>query len=302
VIAHELIGHGLQFLRRRHGSMRELKRKCEARLFQERVNQDVGLNKLSRTSVAAQKIMEDKYCAGFKRFMKRKSPSLMGLWDHINPDVPQLLALFEPYLAELARDGTTRMAVDAGKQSRGKFLRSAATDGDATAQYQLGMLYARGKILTKNQQTAANWIEKVAKQSHAKAQNRIGVIHEFGHGRPKDDLQAIHWYRKAAERNLPEAETNCWNGAAAWRATPPKPGSGCDAPPARTTPRPKPVSHMPIKPAEARPATALLRLNGMAGRRNGAMWPRNIYWPGSMTRAMASRVIRAKRISGTAWP
>lgn len=105
VIGHELIGHGLQFLRRRQGSLRELERECEARLYQERVNQDVGVNKLSRMSVAARKSMENKYCAGFKRFISRTSPSMMRLWDQINPDVPRLLKMFETYLAELARRG-----------------------------------------------------------------------------------------------------------------------------------------------------------------------------------------------------
>lgn len=208
VIGHELLGHGLQFLRRRQGSMRELERECEARLYQERVNQDVGVNKLSRMSVAARKSMENKYCAGFKRFMSRTSPSMMRLWDEINPDVPRLLKLFESYLLELARGGVTRRAVNAGKQSRVKFLESAALDGDATAQYQLGMLYTHGDILEKDLGFAAKWIENAAQQGHLKAQNRFGVIHEYGHGRPKDDLRAIHWYRKAAERNLPEAETN----------------------------------------------------------------------------------------------
>lgn len=101
VIGHELIGHGLQFLQRRRDSMRELDRECEARLYQERVNQDVGLDKMSRITIEFRKTMEDKYCAGFKRFVRRKSPALNGLWDEINPDVPRLLTLFQEYLVEM---------------------------------------------------------------------------------------------------------------------------------------------------------------------------------------------------------
>ncbi|NQU72940.1 MAG: hypothetical protein HQ514_20500 [Rhodospirillales bacterium] len=101
VIGHELIGHGLQFLQRRRDSMRELDRECEARLYQERVNQDVRLDKMSRITIEFRKTMEDKYCAGFKRFMRRKSPALNALWDEINPDVPQLLKLFQEYLVEM---------------------------------------------------------------------------------------------------------------------------------------------------------------------------------------------------------
>jgi hypothetical protein len=194
VIGHELIGHGLQFLHRRHDSMRELERECEARLYQERVNQDVGVNKMSRMSIAVRKTMEDKYCAGFKRFMKQKSPSLMGLWDEINPDVPRLLELFEPYLAELTRNGTTRNAVNADRQSRIRHLRSAAMDGDAIAQYQLGMLYLRGKILQKNPASAAKWFEKAAQQGHARAQHNLAIIYDEGHGVARDSAKAYFWY------------------------------------------------------------------------------------------------------------
>jgi hypothetical protein len=101
VIGHELIGHGLQFLQRRRGSMRKLDRECEARLYQERVNQDVGLDKMSRITIQFRKTMEDKYCTGFKRFIRRKSPALSALWDEINPDVPRLLTLFQEYLAKM---------------------------------------------------------------------------------------------------------------------------------------------------------------------------------------------------------
>lgn len=100
VIGHELIGHGLQFLQGRRGSMRELERECEARLYQERINQDVRLDKMSHTTIRLRQNMENKYCAGFKRFMRRKSPALDRLWDNINPDVPRLLKLFKEYLAK----------------------------------------------------------------------------------------------------------------------------------------------------------------------------------------------------------
>ena len=107
VIGHELIGHGLQFLRRGRGPMRQLERECEARLYQERINQDVGIDKRARVTIKLRKAMEDKYCAGFKRFLRRKSAALDGLWDRINPDVPRLLKLFETYVADLKRRGVS---------------------------------------------------------------------------------------------------------------------------------------------------------------------------------------------------
>ena len=42
-------------------------------------------------------------------------------------------------------------------------------------------------------------LEKTAKQGNAEAQYNLGVIYHNGEGVPKDDAKAFHWYEKAAK-------------------------------------------------------------------------------------------------------
>lgn len=53
---------------------------------------------------------------------------------------------------------------------------SAATLGDADAQYQLGSLYRNGLGVAQDDRAAFIWIERAAQQHSAKAQYHLGVI------------------------------------------------------------------------------------------------------------------------------
>ncbi|MUK41517.1 hypothetical protein GNP61_08070 [Aliivibrio fischeri] len=91
------------------------------------------------------------------------------------------------------------------KISYAKFS-SLAGQGNASAQYNLGVMYANGKGVTKDDKQAVNWYRKAAEQGYAFAQYNLGVMYANGKGVTKDDKQAVNWYRKAAEQGYAFAQ------------------------------------------------------------------------------------------------
>ena len=103
VLAHELVGHGIQFLEGRMGKMDETDRECEANLYKEQAFQDFGADKRATDMVNFRQQLEWRWCAAFKRYMAAETPGKMALWRRLNPDVPRLLEIFDDYLT--AREG-----------------------------------------------------------------------------------------------------------------------------------------------------------------------------------------------------
>jgi TPR repeat protein len=86
--------------------------------------------------------------------------------------------------------------------------RSKAEQGDAEAQYNLGVCYNDGDGVEKNSTQAVYWYRKAAEQGHAKAQNNLGVCYNDGDGVEKNYTQEVYWYRKAAEQGYAKAQYN----------------------------------------------------------------------------------------------
>ncbi|TYP94265.1 MULTISPECIES: toll/interleukin-1 receptor domain-containing protein [Nitrosomonas] len=86
-------------------------------------------------------------------------------------------------------------------------LMEAAEQGDAEAQNILGLMYASGRGVAKNEAKAVEWYRKAAEQGNATAQNSLGVMYEEGRGVVQDDTIAMEWYRKAAEQGDAWAQT-----------------------------------------------------------------------------------------------
>jgi TPR repeat protein len=53
---------------------------------------------------------------------------------------------------------------------------------------------------------AASWYRKSAEQGNAMAQYNLGVIYDDGQGVPQDYAVAMSWYRKAADQGYIEAQ------------------------------------------------------------------------------------------------
>jgi uncharacterized protein YbaR (Trm112 family) len=80
----------------------------------------------------------------------------------------------------------------------------AAAQGHAWAQNQLGQLYADGRDVPQDYTKARQWWEQAALQGHAWAQAQLGQLYANGLGVPQDYATARGWYEKAA------AQGNAW--------------------------------------------------------------------------------------------
>ena len=81
-----------------------------------------------------------------------------------------------------------------------------AEQGDANAQYNLGLLYALGQGVPQDFERAAEWYEKAAEQGVAAAQYNLGVIYANGQGVPQNVTEARQWFAQAAEQGVAQAE------------------------------------------------------------------------------------------------
>ncbi|HJS65711.1 MAG TPA: tetratricopeptide repeat protein [Nitrospiraceae bacterium] len=85
--------------------------------------------------------------------------------------------------------------------------RPLAEHGNVLAQYNLGMLYRKGRGVPQDDVQARKWYEKAAAQGQAKAQFNLGTLYFNGEGVPKDYQQALRWFRLAADQGEALAQT-----------------------------------------------------------------------------------------------
>ena len=79
-----------------------------------------------------------------------------------------------------------------------KIIKVLAEQGDASAQYNLGVLYAKGRGVAQDFNEAVKWYRKAAEQGDAFAQGKLGAMYHFGMGVPRDYIQAHKWFNLAA--------------------------------------------------------------------------------------------------------
>ena len=84
--------------------------------------------------------------------------------------------------------------------------KTQADRGNATAQFNLGVMHAEGKGAAKDEKEAVEWFLKAAEQGYAEAQDNLGVMYRDGRGVAKDEVEAVRWFRKAAEQGLAHAQ------------------------------------------------------------------------------------------------
>jgi len=113
------------------------------------------------------------------------------------------IVLVSAFAAPVA-GGTFEDAVDAN--ARGDYakalrlIRPLANDGDATAQFNLGLMYLTGHGVQQDDAAAALWFRKAAEQGYVFAQSNLGVLYRDGRGVPRDYAEAVIWIRKAADQ------------------------------------------------------------------------------------------------------
>ncbi|TXT24626.1 MAG: Sel1 domain-containing protein repeat-containing protein [Gallionellaceae bacterium] len=101
-------------------------------------------------------------------------------------------------------------AVDA--YNGGNFLyafdefRELALNGDAAAQYRLGLMYDKGEGVARDERQAVSWYIRAAGQDDTRAQFAIAEMYSEGRGVQRDDKQAARWYLEAAGHGFPKAQ------------------------------------------------------------------------------------------------
>jgi hypothetical protein len=85
-------------------------------------------------------------------------------------------------------------------------LKAKAAQGDAEAQYLVGMAYAIGEVVPCDDVECAKWIRQAAEQGHVGAQSYLSAAYGIGSGVPHDDAEAVKWLRRAAAQGDAEAQ------------------------------------------------------------------------------------------------
>ena len=141
---------------------------------------------------------------------------------------------------------TSGVAASSATTSRRRSgIASAAEQGFARAQYNLGVMYDKGRGVPQDFAEAMKWFRKAADQNHAKAQFNIGFMYERGQGVAQNYAGAMSWYRKAADQGDAAAQTNVGSMYATGHGVPTDYAeaiSGTARRPTRATPRRSPIS------------------------------------------------------------
>jgi len=86
-----------------------------------------------------------------------------------------------------------------------RWFHEANLQGHAAAQLCLGMMYREGKGTEQNLPAAVKWFGKAADQGNANAQFVLGEMYRTGEGVRKDPVQAHVWFNLAAIRGRKDA-------------------------------------------------------------------------------------------------
>ena len=85
-------------------------------------------------------------------------------------------------------------------------FRPLAEQGDARAQYRLGIMYNVGFGVPADPEQAAMWLGKAAEQNIPDAQFELGYLYYLGRGVKHSPYQAFRWWRRAAALGSLEAQ------------------------------------------------------------------------------------------------
>lgn len=86
-----------------------------------------------------------------------------------------------------------------------KRFKKSAEKGNATAMFNVGVIYKNGLGVRKDDDEAFQWFLKSAEKGFANAQYLVSQLYEFGEGVPADSEAAFQWLLKAAENRNPSA-------------------------------------------------------------------------------------------------
>lgn len=89
-----------------------------------------------------------------------------------------------------------------------RWYRLAADQGDARAQFNLGVAYNTGRGVTQNYAEAVKWFRLAAERGDGDAQNHLGHVYRYGQGVDQNYAEAVRWFRLAADQGSADAQLN----------------------------------------------------------------------------------------------
>ena len=87
-----------------------------------------------------------------------------------------------------------------------RWLRLAADQGQADAEFQVGLMLEKGVGVRQNYAEARFWLALAAERGDSEAEAYFAAQYEQGQGVPKDLARAVRWYLLAADQGLPDAQ------------------------------------------------------------------------------------------------
>ena len=210
VIAHELVGHGLQHFRGHRGRDRKIDLECEALITEIRAQQDLGIRRDTNDMVRLRRDIRRKWCADFSRYMRKAGINVDKAWGYGRPDVKALLSHFKDYRRHLRNTGVSGKAVAAAKAKRiddfSAFRREAENTASASKMLIVGKRYLKGIGIQKNIREGAAWVEKAAHLRHPPAQHLMGILRAGGHGVSQNSIEAYAWLTSAVNKGYDKAK------------------------------------------------------------------------------------------------
>lgn len=114
-----------------------------------------------------------------------------------------LMAIPSPFAATQLKPPSAERAQQILEQSR-----PTAESGDASAQYNMGVLYDRGYGVERDYAKALQWYEKAAAQHYARAEHNLGIMYKTGKGVSRDVDRAAKWFRRGADDGQAASQNN----------------------------------------------------------------------------------------------
>ena len=85
--------------------------------------------------------------------------------------------------------------------------KAVAAKGDAAAQCQMGLFYMNGIGVDRDEDKAVEWLKKAARQNHAQAQYNLGIYYARFADREAQRL-AVKWLNEAVKQDYADAQFN----------------------------------------------------------------------------------------------
>ena len=101
-----------------------------------------------------------------------------------------------------------RIAAEQGFAKTEQRIRMSAEQGDAAAQFNLGVMYFNGRGAPQNDTEAVRWYRMAAEQGNGDGQVNLGLMYAYGRSVPQNDTEAVRWFRMAAEQGSVNAQRN----------------------------------------------------------------------------------------------